>query len=322
MLIIILAVVLSLVTFIAIKVGIKEYSKKKRIYVKEGIKPYLAFLWLLIIPVKMITFIDKNTVGVIFDEISGISERTLPEGTHFVSPFQTIIPIETSYKDQTITVSGQTSDSIYADFTVTIVYRIDDKNASQFYKTTNSTDITSSQFNSITKEVLQSISTQYEIYSILGDGLETFRVEFTNDLQEEMAKRYYVEIISTSIDDVDAGEKIEEIIRAKGEALQQIEIEKLNKEKAEIQKQILITEAEADAEVIKIAAQAQADKIEYEKRALANMISEYVELFPDMTQQEVATLVLQTVFYDKWDGKLPEVMTDEALEALIGSLIK
>lgn len=322
MLIIILAVVLSLVTFIAIKVGIKEYSKKKRIYVKEGLKPYLAFLWLLIIPVKMITFIDKNTVGVIFDEISGISERTLPEGTHFVSPFQTIIPIETSYKDQTITVSGQTSDSIYADFTVTIVYRIDDKNASQFYKTTNSTDITSSQFNSITKEVLQSISTQYEIYSILGDGLETFRVEFTNDLQEEMAKRYYVEIISTSIDDVDAGEKIEEIIRAKGEALQQIEIEKLNKEKAEIQKQILITEAEADAEVIKIAAQAQADKIEYEKRALANMISEYVELFPDMTQQEVATLVLQTVFYDKWDGKLPEVMTDEALEALIGSLIK
>lgn len=322
MLIIILAVALSLVTFIAIKVGIKEYSKKKRIYVKEGLKPYLAFLWLLIIPVKMITFIDKNTVGVIFDEISGISERTLPEGTHFVSPFQTIIPIETSYKDQTITVSGQTSDSIYADFTVTIVYRIDDKNASQFYKTTNSTDITSSQFNSITKEVLQSISTQYEIYSILGDGLETFRVEFTNDLQEEMAKRYYVEIISTSIDDVDAGEKIEEIIRAKGEALQQIEIEKLNKEKAEIQKQILITEAEADAEVIKIAAQAQADKIEYEKRALANMISEYVELFPDMTQQEVATLVLQTVFYDKWDGKLPEVMTDEALEALIGSLIK
>lgn len=322
MTLIIIAYVLSIVSVIAIKLAIKEIGKKKRTYIKPGIKPYLGFLWLLIIVFGMFTSVDKNSVGIIFDELNGgIKDETLSEGLHIITPFQKVMVIETSNKTQNIVVAGQTSDSIYADFMITIVYRIDTANAGKFFRRTNKSDIDSVQLNSVTRETLQSVSIKYDIYGVLGEDLEKLRVEFTDSLRKNMLDRYHITLISTSFDDVDAGERIEEIIRSKGEALQQLEIEELNKQKAEIQKDILMIEAEAQAEVVRIAAQAQADKIEFEKQAIANMISEYIKSFPTLTEKEVATIVLQTIFYEKWDGVLPEVVTGEALEALLGSLI-
>lgn len=319
---VITAVVLTLVTCPAIYLIIKEANKKRKAYIKIGLKPLLGLLWLLIILLGMFTTVEKNSVGIVFDEVNGgLQDKTLSEGVHVITPFQKVTIIQTSNKTQSIVVAGQTSDSIYADFMITIVYRIDTENAGRFFKRTNSGDIDSIQLNSVAKEILQSVSINYNIYGVLGEEFEDLRQEFTKKLTSIMLERYHVTVVSTSFDDVDAGQRIEEIIRSKGEALQQIEIEKLNKQKAEYQKEVLMIEAEAHAEVVRIAAQAQADKIEFEKKALANMISEYITSFPTLTEKEVATIVLQTVFYEKWNGILPEVVTGDSLEALLGSLI-
>lgn len=324
MILVVLAIVLSAVTCFGIfvyysKIAVKfQYNKTKKV----GIKPFLGLLWLLLILLGIFTAIEKNTVGIVYDEINGgIQEETLGEGLHIKSPFQKIYKIGTSNKIQTIQMVGQTKDSIYADMTITIVYRIEADNAGKFFKVTNANDIDSKHLNSIVQETLQSVSIKYDIYGILGTDFENLRVDFTMKLEEKLKERYFITLVSTSIDDVDAGERIEEIIRTKGEALQQKEIEMINKEKAEIQKEILMIEAEAKAEVVRIAAEAQADKIEFEKRALANMIMEYIEAFPTLTEKEVAQIVLQTVFYETWDGKLPEVVTGDSLEAIIGGLL-
>jgi regulator of protease activity HflC (stomatin/prohibitin superfamily) len=319
---VITAIALALVTCPAIYITIKEANKRRKTYIKIGLKPLLGLLWLLIILLGMFTTVEKNSVGIVFDEVNGgLQDKTLGEGVHVITPFQKVTIIQTSNKTQSIVVAGQTSDSIYADFMITIVYRIDTQNAGRFFRRTNAGDVDSVQLNSAAKEILQSVSIKYNIYGVLGEDFEVLRQEFTTKLTSSMLERYHVTIVSTSFDDVDAGSRIEEIIRSKGEALQQIEIEELNKSKAEIQKQILMIEATAQAEVVRIAAQAEADKIEFEKKALANMISEYIKSFPTLTEKEVAGIVLQTVFFEKWNGVLPEVVTGDALEALLGSLL-
>lgn len=317
------AVVLTVITCPLIYIILKQVNMKSKYQIRIGLKPLLGLLWLVIVLFGMFTSVSKNSVGIVYDELRrGIQDETLGEGLHLITPFQKIYTIETINKTQSITVAGQTSDSIYADFQITIIYRIEKDNAGKFFRRTNAGDIDGIQLNSVTRETLQAVSIKYDIYGILGEDLETMRQEFTQKLAQNMLDRYYITIISTSFDDVDAGERIEEIIRSKGEALQQIEIEKLNKEKAEIQREILKIEAETQAEIVRIAAQAQADKIEFEKKAIANMITQYIEAFPSLTEKEVATIILQTIFYEKWDGKLPEVVTGDSLEALIGSLIK
>lgn len=319
---IIAAIVLALITCPTIYITIKQVNLRSRKEIRMGLKPLLGLLWLVVILFGMFTTVDKNSVGIVFDELhGGIQDKTFGEGLHFKTPFQKVMVIQTSNKTQNIVVAGQTSDSIYADFMITIVYRIDTNNAGKFFRRTNSGDIDSVQLNSVAREILQAVSIQYDIYRILGEDLEVMRQEFAENLTEIMMNRYHITVVSASFDDVDAGDRIEEIIRTKGEALQQIEIERLNKEKAEIQKEILMIEAGAQAEVVRIKAQAEADKIEFEKMAIANMITEYIQAFPTLTEKEVASIILQTIFYETWDGKLPDVVTGDSLEALLGGLL-
>ena len=81
-------------------------------------------------------------------------------------------------------------------------------------------------------------------------------------------------------------------------------------------------EAEAEAEVKRIEADAEAYKVETEKTAVTDMIDALYEKYQSsLSYEQCAEIVLQTIFYEKWDGKLPEVLTSDSLSSLIGSLI-
>jgi hypothetical protein len=40
-----------------------------------------------------------------------------------------------------------------------------------------------------------------------------------------------------------------------------------------------------------------------------------------MSYEECADLVLSIIFYDTWDGELPEVLTSDSLSSMIGGMI-
>lgn len=333
---IIVAIVIVAIAFVALLFYPTPSTPKGRLASKPHFskKCLLAVFGLVVIAFGCFASVPANSVGIVYDELNGgIQKTTLGEGIKIKSPFQKVTVISTTNKSQTIEVSGQTKDAIYADFMITITYRISKEDASTFYKATNSDDISAVLLNSIAKEKLQSVSTKYEIYDILGENLETVRIAFLTEIESSMKERYGITVVSTSFDDIDAGERIEEIVRQKGEALQQIEIEKLAQEKALIEKERLMIEAEAQAEVVRIQAEAEAGRVEIsaeaeanrimqEKEAILNIIQKFTTELTTLTEQEVASIVLQTIFIEKWDGVLPEVLTSESLSALIGALIQ
>lgn len=279
------------------------------------------------------TKINANEVGIIYHDKKGVLEEVKYEGFQNKSIFEHITRISTTNKTTQITVSGQTSDSAYADFIVTVVYKIEAVNAGKFYKVTSDKDIATEQLTSMVKEALQSSTIKYDIYSILGDKLEDVRVDFTNNLKEILLDRYSITIVSTSFDDIDAGERIENIIKNKAEALQQIEIAEAEKQKAQVEKETELIkaetqaqaqkiQAEAEAEVKRIAADAEAYKVSTEKTAVTDMIDKVYEQYQEsLSYEQCAEIVLQTIFYEKWNGELPEVLTSDSLSSLIGALI-
>lgn len=270
--------------------------------------------------------VGANQVGIIYDDRYGVVERTYGEGFGTKSIFEHITTISTTNRTAEVTTTGQTNDGQYATFDLSLIYKVEKENAGKFYKITGSTDIKSDDLNSLVKKCLQSSTINFNIFELLSEGLETARVDFYEDLKSTLSDQYCITLVSTSFDDVDAGPEIEAILQAKAEADQKIEIARKNAEadkitaenQAEIEK--LLADAEAYATRVRGEANGEAESSYIEK--IMKMIDNlYDEMGGTLTYTECASIVLNIIFYNTWDGKLPEVMTGDALEGLIGGLI-
>lgn len=291
--------------FLALR--IKRVYKTKKGYLLFAVTP-IAFIILLF---GAFTKVGANEVGIIYNDTKGVLDTVKYEGFQSKSIFDHITTISTANKTANVESSGQTVDSAYATFIITIVYAIEKDNAGKFFKKTSNTDISKEQLNSMVKESLQANTIRYDIYQLLGEDLDKLRIEFTGDLSKNLLDRYYITLISTSFDDVDAGSRIEEIIKNKAEALQQIQIAEAEKQKAVVEAETAKVKAEANAAVVQIQAEAEAKKVEIEKTAVVSIIDGIYQGTKQedgsylLTYKQCAEIVLKQIYYDKWDGQLP-----------------
>ncbi len=279
--------------------------------------PKAAILIVLVVPLLlltgMFTKVNANEVGIIYDDRYGVVEEVKTEGFQVKSIFEHITPIQTAVKTVTLGASfdedlgGQTKDSVYARFVTTISYRIQALNAGKFFKVTGKTDLTPDQLNAVTKQALQKVTIQYDVYSLLSEELENARIKFEQELGTILMEEYFITLSMASFDDIDAGQLVETVIQQKAEAQQNVEIAIANQEKAEIENETLIMNAQAQADAIKIGADAEAYKVAAEKEAVANLLDYYKEKLPDLTEVQISNLVLSVLYYAKWDGVLPKV---------------
>ena len=273
------------------------------------------------------TTIPANSVGIIYDEVNGgIQEKTYGEGYHTKSIFEHITTISTANRSAKINTTGQTNDGQYAILELSVIYKIKTEDAGKFYKISNASDISKDALNTIIKSSLQSSTIKYNIFELLSTKLEDARIEFKKTLAENLYANYFVTLVDVAFDDIDGGEEVEAILEASAKAQQEIDIAKLRAEAN------LIT-SENEAEIKKLLADAEAYAIKAEGEAKGEASSAYVEQIKGMidalyensnqalTYEQCSELVLSIVFYDTWDGVLPEVLTSDSLSGMIGGLI-
>lgn len=330
MTLLIVSIVLSVVT-LSIILGIAIYA------ITEGESP-LNLLWGLLSPLWMLLLlfgsfckVGANEVGIIYDDRSGVLDETIGEGFGTKSIFWHITKIGTYNRTAKVTTTGQTNDGQYATFELSIVYKIESANAGKFYKQTNNTELNQDQLETLVKQSLQSSTINYDIFNLLSEGLETARIDFENTLRDSLMTNYHVTLVSTSFDDVDAGENIETILQQKAEAEQKIEIAKKEAEADLITAENQVKIAEQEAVVKQTLADAEAYAVKTKGEADAETATAYVNKINDMITniqdntgleyKESAELVLSIVFYDTWNGELPQVLTSDSLSSLIGSLL-
>lgn len=312
------------------KVGLRTDKKKGGVHRKSK-KGYgwipLSFLSFAILLFGSVTSVSANSVGIIFDEVNGgIQERTYKERIHVKSIFEQVIPISTANRSAIVSTTGQTNDGQYATFELSIIYKIEQENAGKFYKVANGDDIPKNALETIIKSSLQSSTIKFNIFELLSTELENARIDFRADLGKELSEQYWITLVDVSFDEIDGGEEVEEILQASAKAQQEIDIARLQAEAS------LIT-ADNESEIKKILSDAEAYAIVQEGNAkgeaefafIDNVVKMVDHLYLNTNQtlsyEECSSLVLSIVFYDTWDGQLPEVLTSDSLSSMIGSLI-
>lgn len=235
-----------------------------------------------------------------------VSKNIVPQGFNLKVPFvQTIELVNNKQQDTKIVaqVWGESSEKIPVYATeITVTFQVESgRSAWIFSNVTDTKDlITQSLVSSAIKSAMvelpaSEVTVRSKIESLVKEKLaESIDEKYGSDT---------ISVLKVVIDQMDFEESYNNAISDKSIAMQrqaQQEIENNTAiAKAEADKKVAIANAEAEAEATRIAAEAEA--------AANKLIAE------SLTDE-----ILKSKFYEKWDGKLPSVMGDNAVISNIG----
>lgn len=257
--------------------------------------------------------IPAGYVGVVYNMNGGISDRTLTQGFHVISPTQNVttysIGIEQSYltaskdgdssDDESFEVPSNDGKGLTVDMTFT--YRYDaDRVADTFtrFKGQSGKDVKNSFIKPNIMSWTKEVTAKYSVIDLLGDKRATLNSELTDYLKQKF-EPYGIVIESVSLINIDPDEETRSAVQKKVNAKQDLELAKIEQQTANVnaekEKEVAITKANQEKETAQI--NAEAKLIEAQAQADANrLISQ--SLTPELIRQQM---------YDKWNGKLPTV---------------
>lgn len=281
MTLIITSIVFSILTIVAIlifrTIFEMDFSKKWCL---------LGLIWLIIILFGFFTNVGANEVGIMYNPFKGgIQNETLGEGFKSKSPFDKVYKIKTEVQEFTFdNISVQTNDSQFVNAVLQVQVRINKEQAFEFFKKYGNKQLKDIQsiLSNTTQKQLEMITTQYNIMEVLGEK----RDEIVNKTLEAVKLELSKDGISVEriiLVDTDAGETIENAISREASAKKEAETAKYLKEKAELEGEAKVIEAQKEKE--------------------ANELKQVT-----LTQQILAEKMIE-----KWNGQLPTTMMSDEI---------
>lgn len=298
-------------------------------------RQWFSLFGLLIIFFGTFTTVKANEVGIVYDPLNGgLQENSFDEGLHFKAPWVSVTHISTKLRESSFEVYAQTGQIFdtngnptgggqFVTYEVTLQYKVTVLDAFRFFKTFGSNIVPDSTLEARIRESLQDKSTDYDVFSILKGSLNEVRLDTEVALRESL-NDLGIYVDSFIIKDVDAGAEIEQVVENEATAAKEKEIAIKEQEAALIREETERLKAEIQAEKLIIEATAEAEAEALLKSVTVNAINNmYLGQFEDdleqeafettgtggfLTIQEVADIVIKQLYYDTWDGILPEVI--------------
>ncbi len=266
--------------------------RKLRVLVPVIIVAVIVVILLL----SSVATIPTGHTGVV-TTFGSVEDYTFDSGVHFKLPWQKVVMMDNRIQKQTVNLSCFSSDIQEVSMTYTVNYQINKANAQNIYKNIG-TDYYNTVIIPCITESTKVITAKYSAEDLVSE-----RTNLASAIEEELTSKlalFNVELVSTSIEDMDFTDAFTNAVEEKQVAQQ-------NKLRAETEAERLKIEAEAEAEVKRIEAQAEADAklIQAEAEAEANR-----KVAESLTEE-----ILRNKMLDTWNGELP-LVTDGS-----GSLI-
>lgn len=276
MLFIIIGIILFAVAFIGLSIEADGYDYK----FKPKAKSLFAIPLLLVCILGGVKLVPTGHTGVVAT-FGKVEDYTLEAGVHFINPLSRVVNIDNRTQKATAELSAFSSDIQEVAVNYTINYRIDNKNAQNLYKTVGLSYLDTV----ISPKVIEDVKTVMAKYTAenLVSSREEVRQVIEDLLIRDLAK-YNIQVVATSIENLDFTDAFTEAVEAKQVAEQ-------NK---------LRTQTEAETQVIKAKAEADVKLIEAEATAKAN----------DLLTESLTDDILNKLAIEKWDGVLPTYVTD------------
>ena len=236
-----------------------------------------------------------------------IDQTTIPNGFVWKIPFvQSIHTVNNKLQDKTFEseIWGETVDKtpVYAS-NVVVSYQISTSRSAWIFANVSDTN------ELLTQDIIASAIKSAMVEMDVNDVTNRAKIEplAKEKLAASLNEKYgegTILITKVTINQMDFEDVYNQAIQQKSLALQEQERQAIANqtaiEKAEADKAVAITNAEAQAEAKRIAAEADAEatRIAAEAEAEANT----------KIRESLSDAVLQSKFYDVWDGELPDAM--------------
>ena len=266
------------------------------IFMKGRLKA-LAVLGILIALCGCVVMIPTGYTGVV-TVFGRVTDKTLEAGLHLVAPWYSIVKMDNRTQRASIETECFSSDIQQVDVIMSVNYSIDKETAQELYKTVGRNYYENIVYPRIL-ECTKACFSQYTAESLVANRnvlSEKIMTELSGDMRS-----FGVKVINVSIENIDFTDAFTDAVEAKQVAEQQ-------KLKAAIEQEQLTLEAEAEAKraVLKAESDLEVAKMEAESNAVLSAS------FSDK--------LLEYYYIQRWDGKLPEVVSDTSVVPILNDI--
>ncbi|KAJ5158217.1 Prohibitin [Penicillium coprophilum] len=229
--------------------------------------------------------VKGGTRAVIFDRVSGVQEKVVNEGTHFLIPWlQRAIVYDVRTKPRNISTTTGSKDLQMVSLTLRVLHRPEVPKLPQIYQSYG-TDYDERVLPSIGNEVLKAIVAQFDAAELI-----TQREAVSNRIRTDLMKRagqFNIALEDVSITHMTFGKEFTRAVEQKQIAQQDAERARFIVERAEQERQANVIRAEGEAlsaEIIsKAVAKAGSGLIEIRRIEASKEIAQTLSANPNVT---------------------------------------
>lgn len=231
----------------------------------------------IVVPFSIHT-INSGELAVVkrFGKVVGVADP----GTNFDIWFTTTYQkYDTKVQNVDVETAAYSSDAQTMNVTMTLQYQVMPEKVTDIAIQYGSLDVLQNRIQSIVIEKTKAVLSSHKAMDIIANRA-AISPEVEQVIKDAVDEDYFVNITAVVLTNIDFSDAFEQAVEDKIVAEQA-------KLKADYDNETKIAKAKAEAESLKIAAEAEANRL----------------LTQSLTEQ-----VLESKFYEKWDGKLPQVM--------------
>ena len=251
-----------------------------------------------LIVLSCVTTVPTGHTGVV-TTFGHVENYTLDAGVHMVKPWQQVVKMDNRVQKQTVKLACFSSDIQEVNMSYTINYQIRKADAMTLYSTVG----VSYYDTVVAPNIAESVKVATARYT--AEELVGMRDELANAIElilSEKLEQYNIEVVSTSIEDMDFTDAFTDAVEAKQVAQQ-------NKLKAQTEAEQRVIEANAAAEVKKVQADAEA----YEVLARAEAEAEANRKISESLTRDL----IDYNYAQNWDGRLPSILSGQGQSSAV-----
>ena len=247
----------------------------------------LVIIIALIFAISCFSFVPTGHTGVI-TLFGKVEDYTLDSGVHFKNPFARVIKMDNRIQKESVELSCFSSDIQEVEVVFTLNYQISKEYAMNIYKTIGKNYFDTAVSPIITESV-KTVAARYTAEDLINKRNE-LAMAIEADMKEKLLI-FNIELVSTSIEDMDFTDAFTDAVEAKQVAAQ-------NKLRAETEAAQRVVEAEAEAQIRRVTAEAEAQANQKLAESITDRLIEYR-------------------YYEVWDGKLPQMVMGESTTPMV-----
>lgn len=256
--------------------------------VKKIVIGIVIFIIVLVIGLNSFTIVQAGHTGVVVN-LGKVSDSVLQEGLHFKIPFVSeIVQIDNRVMKTEVESNAASKDLQTISSKVSINYRVNRSSSADIYKNVGD-DFTNVIVNPAIQECVKSVAAKYT-----AEQLITNRASVSTEMEDAISQKinpYGLSIEVFNIVNFDFTEEFNKAIEAKQTAQQEA------------------LKAEQDLQRIKVEAEQTVEKAKAEAEAYK------------LKNDQLTEKIIMMEFVDKWDGKMPSVMSGASAMFDISSYI-